>query len=157
MLPGDDPPSEGTTGRQPGTKATPAAAEDQRQVVVYYFHGERRCKTCLTIEAYAQETVDTRFAKQLASGEVVWKVVDYDGEGNGHFVEDFGLVSASLVIVETSNGETVRFEVLQKAWSLVRDKAGFQHYVRDRFSAISADPVWVNTRWPLPRPSGWES
>jgi hypothetical protein len=116
----------------PGGEGQPAASGGaERQIVVYYFHGERRCKTCLTIEAYAKETVDTRFAKQLSSGDLVWEVVNYDGEGNGHFVEEFALVSASLVIVETNDGEMVRFEVLQKAWSLVRDKTGFQRYVRD--------------------------
>jgi hypothetical protein len=114
-----------------GDRSASDSGEAERQVVVYYFHGERRCKTCLTIEAYAKETVDTRFAKQLGSGELAWKVVNYDGEGNGQFVEEFGLVSASLVVVETEGGEVVRFEVLQKVWSLVRDKTGFQSYVRD--------------------------
>ena len=32
-----------------------AAADLDNQIVVYYFHGARRCKTCLTIEAYAEE------------------------------------------------------------------------------------------------------
>ena len=107
----------------------PLAAD--RQVVLYYFHGDQRCKTCRTIEAFAEETVTSRFAQQLEAGELAWKVVNYDDEANRHFVEQYGLFSASLVLVELDGGEPVRFEVLQKVWSLVRDQTGFEHYVRE--------------------------
>ena len=112
-----------------------AAIDPDNQIVVYYFHGARRCKTCRTIEAYAEQVVKSRFAKELGSGALVWQVVDYDEPENEHFIKDFGLVSASLVVVEMSKGEPVRLEVLQKAWSLVRDKSGFDQYVRQSIFA----------------------
>jgi thiol-disulfide isomerase/thioredoxin len=113
-------------GEQAAEKAT---VDPDSQIVVYYFHGARRCKTCRTIEAYAEEVVKSRFAKELESGSMAWEVVNYDEAENEHFLKEFGLVSASLVVVEMSKGKPVRFEVLQKAWSLVRDKPGFDQYV----------------------------
>ena len=41
-----------------------------------------------------------------------------------HFVEEFGLFSATLVVAEIRDGETQRHEVLQKVWSLVGDPTG---------------------------------
>lgn len=110
--------------------AKEAATDRDSQVVVYYFHGTRRCKTCRTIEAYAEEVVKSRFAKDLESGALAWKVVNYDEPENEHFIKEFSLVSASLVLVEINDEGPVRFEVLQKAWSLVRDESSFDQYVR---------------------------
>jgi hypothetical protein len=113
----------------------PAAAEQgaatDPRVVLYYFHGERRCRTCRTIEAFAEETVRGRFAKQLGSGELAWRAVNFDEPTNEHFIEEFGLVSSSVVLVEIREGKPVRFEVLKKAWSLVRDKAAFEAYIAE--------------------------
>ena len=102
----------------------------ENQVVLYYFHGARRCKTCLTIEANAREVVESEFASELESGALAWKVVNYDDPENEHFINDFGLTSSSLVVVETNNGDRVQHDVLQETWSLVRDKPKFDEYVR---------------------------
>ena len=45
-------------------------------------------------------------------------------------LEDFGLVSSSLVLVEVDNGEVVRHQVLQDVWTLIRDKPRFIEYVQ---------------------------
>jgi len=117
------------SARDDESSAADGSVESQNRYVVYYFHGERRCKTCRAIEAYAEEVVKSRFAKELKAGSLSWKVVNYDEPDNEHFIEDFGLVSASLVIAEMNGNEPVRFEILQKVWSLVRDKPGFDQYV----------------------------
>jgi len=125
--------SAGAEEKKAVTEAKAAAGDeaDGRQVVVYYFHGERRCKTCRTIEAFAEETVRGRFAKQLGSGALAWQAINFEQPGNEHFIEDFGLVSSSLVLVEMRDGKAARFEVLQKTWSLVRDKPAFEQYVEE--------------------------
>lgn len=107
-----------------------ASIGQERQVVLYYFHGTRRCKTCLSMEANALETVKSEFAEELDSGALVWKVVDYDVAENEHFIKDFKLVSSSLVLVEMQGGEQVRFDVLHDAWSLARDEWRFKKYVQ---------------------------
>ena len=100
------------------------------KVVLYYFHGTRRCNTCRTIESYAQEAVEGKFKDALEAGTLNWTVLNTDESENAHFVKDFGLVSSSLVVVEIDGGEVVRHQVLQEAWTLVRDKPGFIEYVQ---------------------------
>jgi hypothetical protein len=120
-------PATATAGEQ--SSATHDAVASHQQIVVYYFHGGRRCKTCLSIETTSRDLISSRFAEQLRSGELAWQVVNYDEPENEHFIKDFGLVSSSLVIVEMKEGEAVEYEVLQKTWPLAHDKPGFEYYV----------------------------
>lgn len=106
-----------------------ASSDTDRQIILYYMHGARRCKTCRSIEAYAKGVVTSRFSEDLESGALEWKVVDFDKPENQHFIEEFGLFTSSLVVVVVEQGEVLEFEVLQEAWSLVRDKTRFQQYV----------------------------
>ncbi len=123
-------------GNEPVTKedatatTTESKSGSQDQITVYYFHGTRRCKTCRTIEAYAKEAVEGKYSEQLKSGRLKWNVVNTDEPDNEHFVEDFGLVSSSLVVVEVDGGRMTRYQVLQDAWTLVRDKPRFIEYVQ---------------------------
>jgi hypothetical protein len=100
------------------------------EVVLYYFHGTRRCNTCRTIESYAQEAVEGKFKEALEAGTLNWTVLNTDESDNAHFVKDFGLVSSSLVLVEIDAGKVLRHEILQDAWTLVRDKPRFIEYVQ---------------------------
>ena len=81
------------------------------EVVLYYFHGTRRCNTCRTIESYAQEAVEGKFKDALEAGTLNWTVLNTDESENAHFVKDFGLVSSSLVLVAVDGGEVLIEEV----------------------------------------------
>ena len=100
------------------------------KVILYYFHGTRRCNTCRTIESYAGEAVEGGFGDALEAGRLQWTALNTDEPENAHFVKDFGLVSSSLVVVELDGGNVVRHETLQDAWTLVRDKPRFTTYVQ---------------------------
>jgi hypothetical protein len=108
-----------------------SAATATSEVVLYYFHGAHRCKTCRSMEAYAQEALETKFKKQLETGALQWKVLNMEEPENEHFAKDFELVSSSLVLVELNGGDVVRHEVLQEAWKLVRDEPSFVKYVQE--------------------------
>jgi hypothetical protein len=112
------------------TAAADSRSDARNGIIVYYFHGSWRCNTCRTIEAYAKEAVEGKYGEQLRSGRLEWKVVNTDEPENEHFVEDFGLVSSSLVVVERHDDRTIRHTVLQDAWTLVRDKPRFIEYVQ---------------------------
>ena len=102
----------------------------ETEVVLYYFHGARRCKTCRAIESYAQEAVEGKFKDALDAGTLSWTVLNTDESENAHFVKDFGLVSSSLVLVAVDGGKVLRHETLQDAWTLVRDKPRFIEYIQ---------------------------
>ena len=99
-------------------------------IVVFYFHGNARCATCRKIEAYSDEAVHSGAAKELADGTLSWRVVNVDETANRHFIEDFQLITKSVVLAEYRDGEVVRFKNLDKVWQLVRSKDRFVEYVQ---------------------------
>ena len=116
----------------PGLSAeeSPAAAVSDG-VVAFYFHGNTRCATCKKIEAYADEAIHEGFVQALDTSALTWRVVNIEEPENRHFVEDFQLVTRSVVLAEYRDGNLVRWENLDKVWQLVRDKDGFTSYVQD--------------------------
>ena len=119
----------GAAESSPTTTGEASQKADGR-VIAYYFHGNFRCITCRTIEAYSEEAITKGFPDELASGRLAWRVVNMDEPENKHFVRDFELVTRSLVLVEYRNGKVTRHENLKQIWQLVRDKESFVNYVR---------------------------
>jgi len=115
----------------PAVAAAPAASPG---VLVYYFHATTRCATCRTIEAYAHETVASRFAADLEARRLEWRTVNVDEPANRHFIGDFQLYTRSVVVVDAKNPK--RYKVLDRVWQLVRNKAAFQGYVEQEIRAF---------------------
>ena len=65
---------------------------------VYYFHGERRCYTCNSIEKHTKTTLDTYFAKELEKGIIAYEVINIDKEENKAIARKFNVISSSLFI-----------------------------------------------------------
>jgi hypothetical protein len=127
-----------TEGVRAGDGAAPAVATAGAETIVYYFHGNVRCTTCRTIEAYADEAVHAGFPEALANGELEWRVVNIDEPQNRHFIQDFQLVTRSVVLAEYRGGEVVRSKNLDKVWQLVRNKQRFIDYVQSETKAFLA-------------------
>lgn len=109
---------------------TPGArAEDDSKIIAYYFHVNVRCTTCRAIEAYSKEVIHQRFAKEIASGRVEWRLVNVQTPENRHFVQDYQLFTKSLVLVLHKGGQQKEYKVLNDTWELVGDKAAMQRYV----------------------------
>jgi len=104
--------------------------------IAYYFHTTARCATCLKIEKQAEEVIKTDFATQLESGQLEWKVVDVQFAENQHFVQDFQLLTKSLVLVEQVEGKPRRFKTLDKTWELVRYPEQYRDYVKQELNAF---------------------
>ena len=111
--------------------STPAASPGVR---VYYFHATTRCATCKTIEAYAHETVASKFAADLEARRLEWQAVNVDEPANQHFIRDFQLYTRSVVVVDAKDPK--RYKVLDRVWQLVGDKAAFQKYVEQEIRAF---------------------
>ena len=112
----------------------PVASTVADGVVAFYFHGNVRCATCKKIEAYADEAIAQGFVDELESGRLTWRVVNIDESANKHFIEDFQLVTRSVVLVEYRDGKVLRWENLDKVWQLVRSKDNFVSYVEGETS-----------------------
>ena len=121
---------------QPPEPQEPDTTAPTPRFVAYYFHGNLRCPTCRRIEAFAEEAITRGFAEELEAGALAWRVVNTDEPDNRHFVQDFELMTKSLVLVEYRDGQVVRSSNLRLVWQLVGDKNGFLKYVRDSTSGF---------------------
>ncbi len=107
-----------------------ATSDPAHQVIAYYFHGTRRCATCLKIEALSQEAIKTGFPKALDDSQLVWQVINFEEPENEHFVDELQLYTQSLIIVDFLGDRQVRWKNLAKVWELVSDKEAFIEYVQ---------------------------
>lgn len=111
----------------PPTLRKPAPAH---RVVVTYFHGDVRCPTCRKLETLSREAVEQGFAKEITAGAVVFQAVNVDRAENKHFVEDYKLVTKSLIVADGRDGKPGRWVNLEKIWDLVGSHDAYMTYVR---------------------------
>ena len=120
----------GPVVEEPAAGDEVVVGEGERQVVVYYFHGSKRCVTCKKLEAYSDEAVKSGFGEELKEGVLEWRVVNTDEPENAHFLKDYQLITKSVVVVEMVDGKQKRWRNLKKIWQLVGDKDEFVAYVQ---------------------------
>jgi hypothetical protein len=106
------------------------------RVVAYYFHRTQRCRTCLTIETYAEEALKEAFPEALRRGELEWHAVNVEEPANEHFVEEYGLTSSALVLLDLWDGEPREWRNLEQVWKLAGDEMRFKTYVQAEALAL---------------------
>lgn len=104
--------------------------EYSNEVVVYYFHGNRRCPTCRAIEEYSHEVL----LPYIDNNEIIWEPINIDSVDNKHFIYDFNLVSSGPIIVEYNYGKVKRWLALDKVWQLVKNKEAFNKYINGKIN-----------------------
>ena len=118
----------------------PAAAQALDDgLVVYYFHGEIRCPTCRAIESQSHETVENDFAEQLRSGEMAWRIVNYEKPESADLTKKFDVHMANVVLARMDGGEIKNWKRLDQVWALVGDKPAFAEFVRTEISQMLAE------------------
>jgi hypothetical protein len=129
------PAPESKPSKEPATKQQEKASLPLKfqnsKVIAYYFHGTFRCSTCRTIEQYSLEAIQTYFAKELGSGKLEFRPVNIEEPENKHFIQDYQLVTRSLVLSLISDSKETKWNNLADVWKLVRDKNKFFQYVKD--------------------------
>lgn len=97
---------------------------------VFHFHPTRQCISCITIGDYANATLNTYFADDLASGKIVFRHINGELEENRAVVEQYGATGSSLWLgVYTSDGRFFA-EENQKVWYRTDEQQKFMDYLR---------------------------
>ncbi|MDD2634465.1 MAG: nitrophenyl compound nitroreductase subunit ArsF family protein [Bacteroidales bacterium] len=73
---------------------------EESKVMVYYFHGEQRCPTCIAVGEVSQETVKAEFGE---NEDVTFKDVDFSTEDGEPISDKYEIASSSLLIVSGEN------------------------------------------------------
>jgi len=108
---------------------------NNHKVIVYYLYFTPRCETCLTMEAFSREAVETGFANELKQGTVEWRSYDTGKKQYEHYWNDFKLETKSLIMVDIQNGKQARWKNCDKIWDLVGAKPDFLTYVQNEVRA----------------------
>jgi hypothetical protein len=126
--------------KQVGIAASPGAPSGAEtaadSLVVYYFHGNTRCLTCQSIESQARNVVQGDFAPRVASGELVWKVLNYEQPANAHLAKQFDIQVPVVVLARMKAGQIDDWTRLDEVWGLVGDKPAFAKYVRGEIAGM---------------------
>jgi hypothetical protein len=107
-----------------------ASKAGTHKVIAYYFHTNTRCSTCIKIEAYSKEAIEQGFSEELKKGTLEMRIVNYENPENRHFMQDYKLVSKSLVLVNMVDGKQTEWTNLKVVWQLTGRKDAFLNYVR---------------------------
>lgn len=122
---------------EPPPTAASTTASESAHVVAYYFHGSIRCTTCEAIEAQSQEAIAKFFPDQLKTGELEWRIINYDEAEHEHYREDFQLSFQSVVLAEESAGKVLRWRNLVDVWTKINEPAPeFEQYIVDETSTF---------------------
>jgi len=116
-----------------------AMSDSGLQLDVYYFYFQPRCQTCIDIELFSKEAIDSAFQPELIQGTIKWHAYDVDIKEHEHFWYDFELETKSVVVVASKDGKQIRWKNCEKVWDLVLDKPAFVKYVQDEVRAFLND------------------
>ena len=116
-------------GIAPVSGASAASGPVDDAVMVYYFHGNMRCPTCRAIESQAHETVESDFASQLDSGEVIWRVLNYEEPAGAELGKEFEVQMPVVVVARTSGGKIEDWKRLDEVWAEVGDPPAFAELI----------------------------
>lgn len=106
------------------------ASSSVEKVEVYHFHATRQCYSCITLGAYAEETVNTYFAPEVAAGKVVFAHVNVELPENKALVEQYGPTGSSLWIgVYDKNGFHKEENI--NVWYKIGNKDEYLAYLKD--------------------------
>lgn len=111
---------------------------EQQVLKVYYFHGNARCRSCKLIESFTTQAVEQGFASAINQGRVNLQTVNLETRGNDHFIEDFQLITRSVVIAVEQDGKTVSYRRLDKVWQLIDDQQAFTNYLFREIGQLAA-------------------
>jgi hypothetical protein len=122
------PKAETSSSKNEAGNAKPSDIASDR-VVVYYFHGTRRCPTCLGIQKTIEQTIDDRFADEVAAGMLVFEEINYEEPAGKSYIEKFQLSFSSMIVATEINGKTVKWENANKVWDFAQDQPALAEYV----------------------------
>jgi len=110
--------------------AVDAKSSDVQKLEIIHFHGTHQCTSCITVGAYAEETVNTYFADEVKSGKITFAHINGDLPENGELVMKYGVTSASLWLGTYSKNGSFSAEQNINVWYKIEDKEAYMTYLK---------------------------
>jgi len=118
--------------------ASPEAANQQDEsarppdmLEVVYFHRPSRCSSCLHVEAATRFTLETYYQDELASGRIVFKVVNLGDAVDAGVIEQYGASTSSLFMNAVRDG-VYDIEEVYEVWFLLDNDEELVRFVASK-------------------------
>jgi hypothetical protein len=93
---------------------------------MYYFHPTARCESCINIENYTKELIETKYSK---NPEIKFIALNIEDTQNEHFRKDYNLKFSSVIISKQKDSKEEKYKNLDSIWTYSSDKDGFLKYM----------------------------
>lgn len=123
----------GNTNGQP--TVTPSA---QDVVEVVYFHRAQRCSGCIHAQDTTEYTLNTYFADEMESGEIVFMALNLQDANNSAMVQKFGAYTSSLFLNDVEGGAD-DIQELTDIWFVLWDDEEFVDVLKTAIEECLAD------------------
>lgn len=100
------------------------------KINVYYFYGKPRCATCMKIEKYTKNAVES-----MKDKNVVYQGIDMEKAENNPMVKKYNLYTKSVVISKNKNGKE-KWKNLDKIWLKVGNEQDFKTYITNEIKTF---------------------
>jgi hypothetical protein len=96
----------------------------ETKYIVYYFHPTARCESCINMESYIKELIETKYADKGFS----FKEVNIEQEENEHYRKDYELKFSSVILSKVETDKQTKWRNLDSVWSYTDNKEKFFNY-----------------------------
>jgi hypothetical protein len=97
-------------------------------IIVYYFHPTARCESCINIENFTKEVIDTQFTKEQKKGIIVFRALNIEDSINEHYRNDYKLEYSTVILAKFIKNEQIKWKNLEHVWKFANDKKNFFTY-----------------------------
>jgi hypothetical protein len=96
----------------------------ESKFIAYYFHPTARCESCINLESYMKEIIDTKYSKD----GIKFIALNIEDAENEHYKKDFDLKYSSVILVKSDGEKYNKWKNLDSVWSYTDDKEKFIKY-----------------------------
>ena len=97
-------------------------AQKPVKLKIIYFHSERRCPTCISIEDNTKKTLETYFKEQVKNGTITLQVLNVEDSKNQEIVEKYEADGSSLFLTKVNGTKEVNTDFTNFAFSYSRNQ-----------------------------------
>lgn len=106
-------------------KENSSKSDKNNKFLVYYFHPTARCESCINIENFTKELIETKYSQEPV---IEYKPLNIEDKENEHFRKEFNLKFSSVVIVDIKDKSVNKFKLLDSVWSFSDNKEKMFRY-----------------------------
>lgn len=82
-----------------------AITENVAKVQVIYFHGTRRCPSCIAIGDESLKMVNENYSAQAKENLIAFREINVDEEQNLKIAEKYEIAGSALLVIKTVDGK----------------------------------------------------